>query len=444
MRPKSLALLMLALGCGLVASVGLTQWMARRHTEVSNNGATQPIFVAIADVALGDILSAQALKLEQWPTDKVPPGAISKIEEIEGRRVRTRLYAGEPILANKLMGKGASEQGATSLIPKGYRVVPVRVDQQSSGSNLIMPGDRVDVMVYLTRDPNREIAETGTRTILQDIKVFAVNEVLDLEKEKDPARSINARTISLLVTPEQAAKVILAAQMGSIQLVMRSPEDDAHAENAQAKPSELFGSTASGKSERSKESLMETPAVAERPEKGRGIVDFLNSLGSKTPAAVPAVPNVVEPKPTETWTMRIIEPGSVSDVVLEADAAAVDTAAPFGMWKTTNTVTTATAATKPSPSAPPAKQAVQRPAPRPAQRPAAGQARKNVVMSGDPAADEDADQADDEPQAPLPPKSTQPKAKNALAAAIAGAVTSAMAKKPADPQVQAQPAAAAR
>ena len=269
MRPKSLALLMLALGCGLVASVGVTQWMARRHAEPPSDGATQPIFVAIADVGLGDILSPQMLKLEQWPTDKVPPGAISRIEEIEGRRVRTRLYANEPILANKLMGKGASEQGATALIPKGYRVVPVRVDQQSSGSNLILPGDRVDVMVYLTRDPNRDIAETGTRTILQDIKVFAVNEVLDLEKEKDPARSINARTISLLVTPEQAAKLILAAQMGSIQLVMRSPEDNAQSENAQAKPSELFGSRSSGKAERGKETLLETPA-ATQPDKGRG------------------------------------------------------------------------------------------------------------------------------------------------------------------------------
>ena len=33
MRAKSLLLLMLALGCGLVASIGITQVMAKRSTE---------------------------------------------------------------------------------------------------------------------------------------------------------------------------------------------------------------------------------------------------------------------------------------------------------------------------------------------------------------------------------------------------------------------------
>ena len=57
-------------------------------------------------------MTSQVLKLEQWPKDKIPAGAISRIEDVEGRRARTKLYAGEPILEHKLLGKGASEQGA--------------------------------------------------------------------------------------------------------------------------------------------------------------------------------------------------------------------------------------------------------------------------------------------------------------------------------------------
>ncbi len=211
----------------------------------------------MTDIGMGDLLASQMLKLEQWPKDKIPPGAISRIEDIEGRRTRTRLYAGEPILENKLLGKGASQQGATALIPKGYRVVPVKVDLVSGGSSLILPGDRVDVMVHLVRDPSRDIPETVTRTILQDIKVFAVNDVLDLEKEKDGGKSIVAKTISLLVTPEQAAKVMLASQMGIVNLVMRSPEDDQPSANVQATPNELFGTAT--KSNREKEELQALP-----------------------------------------------------------------------------------------------------------------------------------------------------------------------------------------
>ena len=326
MRPKSIALLMLALACGLVASIGITEMLARRNADPAGaTGETQTIFVAMTDVGMGDLLTSQMLKLEQWPKGKIPAGAIARIEDIEGRRVRTRLYAGEPILENKLLGKGASEQGASALIPKGYRVVPVRVDAYSGGSNLILPGDRVDVMVHLVRDPNRGIQETVTRTILQDAKVFGVNAVVDLEKEKDDKRSTNAKTISLLVTPDHAAKVMLAQQMGTIQLVMRSPEDDQQTPNAQAKPSELFGIVA--KSERSKETLMDAPAPA-LTAKGTGFTEFLDKAAENAVAPPDA-------KRPETWTVRIIQPGAVNDVVLEAEDSKSASGSPFRLWKTT-------------------------------------------------------------------------------------------------------------
>ncbi len=185
MRPKSLALLLLALGCGLVASIGITKVMTGGNGAGEGAGAQAGIFVAAADIPMGDRLTPESVKLQQWPKDRTPAGAISKIEDIKDRRVRTKLYAGEPILENRLVGKGVNEQGATAMIPVGYRVVPVKVDLVSGGSDLILPGDRVDVMVHLVRDKSRGIDETVTRTILQDIKVFAVNDTLDIEKEKD-------------------------------------------------------------------------------------------------------------------------------------------------------------------------------------------------------------------------------------------------------------------
>jgi pilus assembly protein CpaB len=324
MRPKSLALLLLALGCGLVASIGITQLMAVRNSGTGPvTGDTQAIFVAMTDIGMGDLLSSQMLKLEQWPRDKIPPGAIARIEDIEGRRARTRLYAGEPVLDNKLLGKGASQQGATAMIPKGYRVVPVKVDLVSGGSSLILPGDRVDVMVHLVRDLGRDVPETVTRTILQDIKVFAVNDVLDLEKEKDGGKSIIAKTISLLVTPEQAAEVSLATQMGIVNLVMRSPEDDQHTANVQATPSQLFGTAA--KANREKEELLTSPEP--KP-------------AEKTAATVAQ---------RDTWTMRILKPGTVDEVSFEATQAQGASTSPAGQWKTTTTTSTSAAA-------PPAKE----------------------------------------------------------------------------------------
>jgi pilus assembly protein CpaB len=333
MRPKSLALLMLALGCGLVASIGITEVISRRNAEPSGAlGDTKGIFVAMTDIGLGDQLTAQVLKLEQWPKDKVPPGAILRIEDVEGRRARTKLYAGEPILENRLLGKGASEQGATALIPKGYRVVPVKVDLVSGGSSLILPGDRVDVMVHLVKDPGRDIRETVTRTILQDIKVFAVDNIVDLEKDKDGnSRSISAKTISLLVTPEQAATVMLATQMGVINLVMRSPEDDQQGANAEARPSELLG--IAKKSKRDKESLLAS-SESNLNEKTKGFLDFLNTMKAKTPAATPD-------DEAKTWNMRILKPGNVEDVQFKVEKTTGATPSPLGAWKSASLASSA-------------------------------------------------------------------------------------------------------
>ncbi len=208
-------------------------------------------------------------------------------------------------------------------------MVPVKVDLVSGGGSMILPGDRVDVMVHLAKAPDRDIQETVTRIILQDIKVFAVDDVVDLERDKEGRKSIAAKTISLLVTPEQAAKVMLAAQLGIINLVMRSPEDDAQAANAQARPSELFGITA--KAERSRESLDGAPEQG-LTEKTKGFLDFLNNMKGNPPGSR-RPQNVEDPKSRETWTIRVLKPNGADEVTFEADPAEGAGPSPFGPWK---------------------------------------------------------------------------------------------------------------
>jgi pilus assembly protein CpaB len=334
MRAKSMALLMLALGCGLVASIGITQVMAKRSTDSSGpTGDTAPIFVAVKDISLGESLTAEMLKQEPWPKDRVPSGAISKIEDVEGRRTRQKLFAGEPILEIKLLGKGANAQGASTGIPKGYRVVSVKVDSVS-GSGLILPGDRVDVLVYLVGSAQKDIIETSTRTVLQDIKVFAVNDVVDLDNKdsKDSKdKSISATTISLLVTPAQAAKVTLASELGKIRLVMRGPEDNAHSEDVSAKPEELLGRSAY--SDRNKEVASNDKTADDK----KNLLDLINQM--KAGMAAKKTP---EPQPVSTisWTIRILQPDGINDVILESDNMADAGNAGSKHWRISSSDTT--------------------------------------------------------------------------------------------------------
>ena len=255
MRPKSLILLMLALGCGLVASIGISQVMDRKNQQPLQAGETEAIFVAMKDIGFGDPLNMQVLKLEPWPKHLIPAGALSKIEDVEGRLAGARFVAGEPVLEAKLMGNGEGS-GPAVAIPKGYRVVSVQVDAVSSIGSLIKPSDRVDLLVYVNRNPSSGITEAGTKTILQDVKVFAVNEQWRRPEDQNE-ESIAAKTVSLLVTPAQAEKVTLATEMGKVRLVLRSPEDDAgDVATGGTVVSDIFAS-ASEKSDREREASYE-------------------------------------------------------------------------------------------------------------------------------------------------------------------------------------------
>ncbi len=220
MRAKSLVLFVIAVGCGLAASIGVSQYM-----ESANSGAqqveTEKILVALTDINIGETFDAQTVKLEEWPKDRVPEGSVYDLEEVEGKYPRTRMYAGEPILLAKLMD--SNKGSPTVTIPKGFRVVSVKVSVETAGGGLIQPGDRVDVLVLLRK--SAEVPETGTHTILKDVNVFSVDGATERAVDED-GRARTLSTVSLLLKPRQAESVMLASDIGRLFLTLRRPDDD--------------------------------------------------------------------------------------------------------------------------------------------------------------------------------------------------------------------------
>jgi hypothetical protein len=239
------------------------------------------------------------------------------------------------------------------LIPKGLRVVPVKVDNVSGGPGLIMPGDRVDVLVHLLRNAAQDVQETTTRTILQNIKVFAVNDVVDVEREKDSKdkEKMTAKTISLLVTPAQGATLTLASEMGKVRLVMRSPDDDSTSVDGISKPSDLLGGSKIANPENER---LDKDTAAPPVAKNNGLTDFLNKMKQHVPvpakAAVPSVTN-------DTWTIRFLQPNGIIEAVLEAEGGPQAEKMPQGSWRLISTSLTSvsgggSSAKKQSPSVP--------------------------------------------------------------------------------------------
>jgi Flp pilus assembly protein CpaB len=177
-----------------------------------------------------------------------------------------------------MIGSGEAIRAASE-IPKGYRVVAVRVTDES-GANLIRPGDRVDLQLFARRNPGIGVEKTGTWVFLQDISVFAVNQ--DISSDADNEQAIQARTVSLLVTPLQAAKVTLATRIGDIRLIMRGAQDDEGSEDTVANINDLLNTSEKFEDEGENSSQGDSNVA----EGNSSILDWLNQQKQTTPAVI--------------------------------------------------------------------------------------------------------------------------------------------------------------
>ncbi|MCC9658496.1 Flp pilus assembly protein CpaB [Rhodopirellula halodulae] len=222
MRNKSVFLI-LACVCGTIAAIGMSQWMQAQSTG-GNTVEMVEIFVTSKTIDIAEEITADKIRLEQWPADRVPQGASGKLEDVEGKFARQRFYEGEPVMPVKLM---ADANGSSQTIPVGYSVVSMRADPESSVATLVRPGDRVDVMAYFVKSDL--IPETTAKSVLTGVRVFAVDG--RTEREVDPeVEAKPAKSISLLIHKKDTPAWTYASELGKIRLTLGNPSDTRESE----------------------------------------------------------------------------------------------------------------------------------------------------------------------------------------------------------------------
>ncbi len=284
MRVKTLVLVMIAMVCGLLATIGISQVIDRQNQNKTVS-ETVKVFVAATDVDIGAAFNAQNVKLEEWPKDRLPDGAILKLEDLENRYARQRLFPGEPILAAKLMDSNADN---SLTIPEGYRACSIKVSGEVVVGNLVKPGDRVDVIVFLRR--GGDVPLTGTRTILRDVRVWAVN--AKTERSVDDQGQVNlAQTVSLLVTPKQVEVLTLAAELGQLRLSLRRPNDPLETDDIGTDVDSFLTEGAAPKN------LADGPVKPETTNPNAHLLELLDQMKGAPAAAQAAVAPVTSTAP---------------------------------------------------------------------------------------------------------------------------------------------------
>ena len=277
MRNKSLFLL-LACVCGTVAAIGVSKWM-----EANTGNAvleTVEIFVTTQAISAQEEITADKIKLEHWPANKVPQGSSNDLAELQGRYAKQSMYAGEIVMSAKLMNEKDDV-----IVPQGFRVVPMPAGK-SGIANLVKQGDRVDVDAYFTKSDL--IPASGNKPILVGVKVFAIDG--KTKRDPDEKKLKSARTISLLIRKADYDAWVIAQQNGEVSLSMGSTgiySDDLPEEEASAEAQAIVTWIADHKAQKDR---MEAEALA--AEKAKAAAD----AAAKAKAAESGEPEPVSRK----------------------------------------------------------------------------------------------------------------------------------------------------
>ncbi|MBN1894447.1 Flp pilus assembly protein CpaB [bacterium] len=223
-----------AVAASALATFGLYQAIRHQKAEAAQpKMAFRKVVVAGLLLPAGKKLDASDLRTGDWPETIVPAGCFSDASDLVDRVVRMEIQPGEAVLETKLAPTG-SEGGFSSIIPPGMRALTVSVNTSSGVSGFILPDARVDVLVTVSAPARKE--ESSTKIILEDIKVLAVDQTFE-RKEDDP---VIVQTVTLLVTPDDAEKLVLASTEGKLQLSLRNNSDRSSRSTAGVKLRELI------------------------------------------------------------------------------------------------------------------------------------------------------------------------------------------------------------
>lgn len=215
MKPKTMVLMIVAVGCGLVASYMTSKLIADRGAGDQGEPRVKVLVAKKKLKALTNLNKPEELFIEKdLPLDVVPKKAVKGFEELKDKRLNKPMSEESIITTDDLISKDLIGMQAT--LPPGMRAIGLRVNPEGLAGGFVLPGARVDV-VSVSND-----GERVAQIILQDMLVLAV----DLQSNHDPDKgtAMLGNTVTLAATPEEAQRLAFAGS-GEMRLLLRGLGD---------------------------------------------------------------------------------------------------------------------------------------------------------------------------------------------------------------------------
>lgn len=272
MKPKTLILMVVAIGCGLVASVMTSRLIADRDSGEPQEKKVKVLVTKGKIRAFDLIKEPEKLFVEKEVAESsVPKKALRSFDEVKDKRPLRPLAEESFVNPDDLVNKDLN--GLAAQLQPGTRAVAIKVNPESLAGGFVLPSSRVDILFTL-----RKSEQSATYNILQNMLILAV----DMNATSDPEKQgMLGNTVTLSARPEEAQALTMASLSGDLRLSLRPIGDD--------KPVSTRGYTIEDLT-RPRDEASDTTQTTEKNK------DDLTSMASLIP---PLPPLPAPPEPTE-------------------------------------------------------------------------------------------------------------------------------------------------
>ncbi len=217
--PLVVAVCLALLGFGVGYSA-----IQKQRADVRKGWNLVPVVVAAVDVAEGTLLTMDMVSQRSIPEQFVTSSVVKpeSASYVMAQKVLVALQAGDPLLWSQFETSRASERLSTK-VQKQMRAFTIEAKTTTSVGGWVRPNDHIDVLgTFKDPESNQPVA----MTLLQNVVVLATGKMtgttnVNLLPEGERAYS----NVSLLVVPEEAEILLLASELGSLALSLRSEDD---------------------------------------------------------------------------------------------------------------------------------------------------------------------------------------------------------------------------
>jgi pilus assembly protein CpaB len=221
--PRRTVILVAAVLVAAVAAFTTYAWLTGVQDRAYKNAKLVQVYKVTKDIekgATGDqALDSEAIKAGKAPQEFRPATALTNINTVRGKVALTKLSAGQIVVDGMFVEPRVAQVTAAQRVPAGQVAVSISVDQVQGVAGLLVPGDKVNMMVS---------KPDSTQMLFQNVAILFIGQTAAPQAgETQPVAQTSSNLITFAVPPLAAEKIVLATKFegATVHLALVPPDN---------------------------------------------------------------------------------------------------------------------------------------------------------------------------------------------------------------------------